>query len=358
VPILDTTLVTIVRLLEGRPVYQGGRDHSSHRLVRFGLSEKHAVLLLALIATALGATSLAYNVLDDQKLAVVGVLVTFFLLVQFASFLADVEHRVAPGGDQTASLNAFAVHSRRLVEVAIDFALITAAFASAYAVRFGWPGTVNQRHIAEVTLPIMLAARYLAFVPFGLYRSVWRYASSRDIGAIASAVAVSEVVALAYIALTQTMGDFSRSFFIVDALLCAAAIGASRLAERTIVTGVHSYRSRTGRRTVIVGAGRTGRSLMRELRETAGERVIGLVDDNPKLRRRRVHGVPVVGGTHELARLLERLAPDIVLVTIPDAPRGRLDEIVAACAAAGIECRFVRREIDLDPRVVLGADAE
>jgi UDP-GlcNAc:undecaprenyl-phosphate/decaprenyl-phosphate GlcNAc-1-phosphate transferase len=38
VPILDTTLVTIVRLLEGRPVYQGGRDHSSHRLVRFGLS--------------------------------------------------------------------------------------------------------------------------------------------------------------------------------------------------------------------------------------------------------------------------------------------------------------------------------
>ena len=43
VPILDTTLVTIVRLLEGRPISQGGRDHTSHRLVRFGLSEKHAV---------------------------------------------------------------------------------------------------------------------------------------------------------------------------------------------------------------------------------------------------------------------------------------------------------------------------
>ena len=33
VPILDTALVTIVRLLEGRPIYQGGRDHTSHRLV-------------------------------------------------------------------------------------------------------------------------------------------------------------------------------------------------------------------------------------------------------------------------------------------------------------------------------------
>src|SRR5205085_10917965 len=75
VPILDTTLVTVARLLEGRPISQGGRDHSSHRLVRFGLSETHAVLLLALIACALGATSLAYNALQDQRLALVGVLV-------------------------------------------------------------------------------------------------------------------------------------------------------------------------------------------------------------------------------------------------------------------------------------------
>jgi UDP-GlcNAc:undecaprenyl-phosphate/decaprenyl-phosphate GlcNAc-1-phosphate transferase len=356
VPILDTTLVTIVRLLEGRPVYQGGRDHSSHRLVRFGLSEKHAVLLLALIATALGGTSLAYNVLDDQRIALVGMLVTFFLLVQFASFLADVEHRV--GGEATGTLNAFSVHSRRLVEVLVDFVLVIGAFAAAYAVRFGWPGTVNQRHVAELTLPILIGARVLAFVPFGLYRSVWRYAGSRDVAAIASAVAVSEVVALGYMAVTQTMGDFSRSFFIVDALLCSAAVGASRLAERALVTGLHSYRSRTGRRTIIVGAGRTGRSLLRELRETAGERVVGLVDDNPSLRRRRVHGVPVIGGTHELARLLERFEPDIVLVTIPDASRDRLDGVVEACAAAGVACRFVRRDIDLDPRVALSAGAE
>ncbi len=93
---------------------------------------------------------------------------------------------------------------------------------------------------------------------------------------------------------------------------------------------------------------------MRELRETAGERVVGFVDDNPRLRRRRVHGVPVVGGAHELPQLLQRLEPDIVLITIPDAPRERLDAVVGACTDAGVTCRVVRREIDLDPRVVLG----
>src|SRR5256886_1102318 len=61
VPILDTTLVTIVRILEGRPIYQGGRDHTSHRLVYRGLSEKRAVLLLRLISAPPGATSPAHN---------------------------------------------------------------------------------------------------------------------------------------------------------------------------------------------------------------------------------------------------------------------------------------------------------
>jgi UDP-GlcNAc:undecaprenyl-phosphate GlcNAc-1-phosphate transferase len=359
VPILDTALVTIVRLLEGRPIYQGGRDHSSHRLVRFGLSERHAVALLALIATGIGASSLAYNVLDDVRYTVVGVVVTFALLVQFASFLADVERRPLPGHEAALPLSeAFAVHWRRVVEVLVDFVVITGSVLAAYAIVFGWPGTESQRHLANLTLPVVLASRYLAFIPFGLYRSIWRYAGARDAAAIASAVVCSEVVALAYMVLTQDQRDFSRSFFIVDALICTVAIGASRFAERALVVGARSVRDRTGRRSLIVGAGRTGRSLMRELRETAGERVLGFVDDNPRLRRRRIHGVAVLGSLDETKRLLERAQPDIVLVTIPQAPRDRLDLVVAACEEAGVTCRFVRREIDLDPRVVLGSAAE
>jgi FlaA1/EpsC-like NDP-sugar epimerase len=315
------------------------------------------VLLLAVIASALGATSLAYNVLDDQRLALVGVLVTFVLLVQFASFLADVEKR-APGSEAPGLLQTFAVHWRRLVEVLVDFALIAGAFGAAYLLQFGWSGTANQRHIALVSLPIVIAARYLAFIPFGLYRSIWRFAGSRDMLSIGFAVTLSEIAALAYVVLTRQLGDFSRSFFVVDALICAATIGASRLTQRALVSGRQTLRARTGRRTIIVGAGRTGRSLSSELRETVGERVLGFVDDNPRLRRRRVRGIPVLGGTHELARLLERQSADMVLVTIPDAPRERLAEIVAACAAADVHCRFVRHEIDLDPRVVLDTAAE
>jgi UDP-GlcNAc:undecaprenyl-phosphate/decaprenyl-phosphate GlcNAc-1-phosphate transferase len=358
VPILDTALVTFVRLYEGRPIYEGGMDHSSHRLVRFGLSEKHAVGLLALIALCIGGSSLAYNVLANTRYTIVGVVITFVLLVQFASFLADTEQRVSEGAESVAISQAFAVHWRRIVEVLVDFVVITASFLAAYVIEFGWPGTTSQRFVAGLTLPVLLAARYLTFIPFGLYRSVWRYAGARDAVAIACAVVISEVVTLSFMAQTQNMRDFQRSFFIVDALICMIAVAGSRFAERAIVTSARSVRDRTARRTLIVGAGRTGRSLMRELRETAGERVVGFVDDNPRLRRRRVHGVPVVGTTKEASRLLERAKPDVVLITIPNAPRERLDAVVEACIEAGVTCRFVRRELDLDPRVVLGSTAE
>jgi UDP-GlcNAc:undecaprenyl-phosphate GlcNAc-1-phosphate transferase len=358
VPLLDTTLVTVARLLDGRPIYEGGRDHSSHRLARFGLSELHVVALLALISLGIGASSFAYTTLDNSRDTIIGVVLTFALLVQFASFLADIDRRPLPLDEQAGLSQVFAVHWRRLVEVLVDFFLITGSFLAAYAIRFGWPGTDTQQIVRNLTLPIVLVARYLMFIPFGLYRPVWRYAGARDAVGIAAAVLVSEFLALSFIVFTQSLYDFDRSFFIIDALLCTLAIGGSRLAERTLVTGTRSVRDRTGRRTLIVGAGRTGRSMMRELRETAGERVVGFVDDNPRLRRRSVHGVRVLGTTGELERLLEHSKPDIVLVTIPDAPRERLDALIEACAKAEVDCRFVRRETDLDPRVIFGAAAE
>jgi UDP-GlcNAc:undecaprenyl-phosphate GlcNAc-1-phosphate transferase len=360
VPILDTTLVTIVRLLEGRPVYQGGRDHTSHRLVYQGLSEQRSVVLLAVISAAVGASSLAYTVLDDTLITLVGVLITFALLVQFASFLSDVERAASPEprtGPRV--LRLFVVHRRRLLEVLVDFALICASFLAAYLLVIEGRGSVTQRFIFTAALPVLLAARYVAFIAFGLYRGVWRYAGARDAVSVVGAVVVSGFVAFGVLAATRDFGDFPRSIFVVDSLICIVLVGGFRFWERAAARGFSTLRAPGSRhRTVIVGAGRGGRSLLRELRETPGETVVAFVDDDPRLRRRRLQGVPVLGGMDEIERVLDSTTPDAVLVTIPDAPRPLLDRVVAACARAEVPCRFVRREIDLDPRVVLGSKAE
>jgi UDP-GlcNAc:undecaprenyl-phosphate GlcNAc-1-phosphate transferase len=358
VPILDTALVTVVRLLEGRPVHQGGRDHTSHRLVYQGLSEKRALVFLALIAGALGTTSLAYSVLDNQRVTLIGVLLTFAALVQFGSFLGDVERRAQQDGAPWV-MRTFALHRRRLAESVVDAALICASFLAAYLVAVDGSGTVSQRHLFVVSLPVVLFARYAAFIPFGLYRGVWRYAGARDAAAVIAAVVVSTVAAYAFVAATRDFRDFPRSVFVLDALLCAMLVGGSRFAERGLDAAIAALRSRRQQhRTLVVGAGRAGRSLLRELRETPGEVVVGFVDDDARLRRRRLQGVPVLGGLDEIDAVLAAARPAAVLVTIPEAPHERLDAVVQACARAGVPCRFVRRQTDLDPEIVLGAAAK
>ncbi|HEX6788711.1 MAG TPA: hypothetical protein VF091_05655 [Gaiellaceae bacterium] len=358
VPILDTTLVTVVRLLEGRPITQGGRDHTSHRLVHEGLSDLRAVILLSVVSAALGLTSLAYKVLDDTRVTLVGVLITFAFLVQFGSYLADIDRKGADGVP-TSLLGSLLVHRRRLIEVVVDFALITASFTLAYVIRLEGTGYPYQRHVFDLALPAILVARYIFFVLFGLYRGVWRYAGARDAASILGAVFFSEAAAFLFVWATVPWDGFPRGTFLIDLLLCAMLIGIARFWERGVA---HALRElvggRVSRRVVLVGAGRSGRSMLRELRETPGERVIAFVDDDPALRTRRIQGVPVVGTIDQIGWVLGRFDPDAVLVTIPGAPRERLDAIIEACSRAGVSCRFVRRQTDLDPAAVLGAIVE
>jgi len=358
VPILDTTLVTVVRLLEGRPVTQGGRDHTSHRLVYEGLSDKRAVVLLAGVSAAIGLTSLAYKVLDDTRITLIGVLITFAFLLQFGSYLADVNRPVALG-DAPTFLRSLIVHRRRLIEVLVDFALITASFTAAFLIRLQGTGVPWQRHVFDLSLPALLVARYAFFILFGLYRGVWRYAGARDAASVLSAVVLSEGAAFLFTWATVPWDGFPRGIYLIDVLLCSFLIGLSRFWERAFARGLASLVGRGDRRRVLlVGAGRSGRSLLRELRETPGERVVGFVDDDLVLRRRRIQGAPVIGSLDEIGWVIGRAAPDVVLITIPDASRERLDAVIEACKRAAIPCNVVRREIERDSALLLGAAIE
>ena len=345
IPILDTTLVTVVRLLERRPVSQGGKDHTSHRLVYYGLSELKAVGLLSFLALTLGATGLAYNVLGNPRVTVVGVLVTMVLLVQFASLLTDLEERSRRGvAERVPSVLRALWQPRRLIEVLVDFAVMCVSFLVSYALLTDGLGGPGARGVFLQALPILLALRYVSFVAAGIYRRVWRFASSYDLVAITVASVVSGLAALGVVRLLTPFVDFDWKVFPLDAVLCAVLIASSRLAIRILPRpGAHEG---PRHRVLLVGAGRSGRSLARELREDSAVRVVGFLDDNPSVRRRRVHGIIVLGGLDEAQTTLQTLVPDEVLVTIPDAETGRLDHVMRACAEAGVTCRLVSRRTE------------
>ena len=347
VPILDTTLVTIVRLAQRRPVTRGGRDHASHRLVYYGLSEAKAVLLLAVVAAAIGATALAYNVLDNARLTVVGVLFTFVLLVQFGSFLSDLEERSRAGvaGPEPSLWRALVFEPRRLVEVVADFVVICGSFLAAYVLVAGGTGTEYERSVFLSALPILLAARYVCFVALGIYRRIWRFATARDVIPIAVACAASAVATYVLLVSLRPLGTFPAiEALVVDGVLCTVLVGGSRLVLRLLpeARAMRAHR----RRVLIVGAGRAGRGLARELHDSHEARVVGFLDDNPRVRRRRILGITVLGGLDEAPRAIVSARADEILVTIPDAPQERLDAVVRASEDANVTCRIVRRRTE------------
>ncbi|HSI98476.1 MAG TPA: hypothetical protein VK926_08940 [Gaiellaceae bacterium] len=347
IPILDTTFVTIARLAGRRPVTRGGKDHTSHRLVYYGLSEAKAVLLLAVVAGAIGASALAYNVLDNGRLTAFGVLVTFVLLVQFGSFLSDLEERSRRGAEipEPSLWRALVFEPRRLVEVVVDFVVICTSFLAAYVLVLEGLGSEFERSVFLSALPILLGARYVIFVALGVYRRVWRFATARDVVPIAVGCMVSAVAAYLVLIALRPIGSFpALEIFVVDAVLCTVLVGGSRLTLRLLPeVGARRHHRR---RVLVVGAGRAGRGLARELRESREARVVGFLDDNPRIRRRRILGIPVLGGLDEAEQAIASTRAEEVLVTIPDAPRERLDAVVRAASDAGIGCKIVRRHTE------------
>jgi len=347
IPILDTTLVTIRRLAERRPVTQGGTDHTSHRLVYYGLSETKAVALLALIAVALGATSVAYNVLDRPAVTALGVLVTFALLVQFGSFLAELSEQERRGkpGDQRLR-HAVVVQPRRFVELLVDSSLVCGTFLVSYLVVVDGRGTELQRGTFLAVLPVLLGTTYAVYVLSGIYRRAWRYATARDLATIALASGVATLAAFGIVAAMRDLGDFPARVFLVYGVAAALLAALSRWCVRFVPEA--GRREDDGRRRVlVVGAGRAGRGVVRDVEDDV--RVVGFLDDNPKLQRRRVQGVPVLGTLDETDTALETSRADEVVVTIHEAPADRLDLVVQACAKAGVPQRVVRERPTLAP---------
>jgi FlaA1/EpsC-like NDP-sugar epimerase len=233
------------------------------------------------------------------------------------------------------------VEPRRLAELVVDAILVSGAFLGSYLLFVDGRGTELQRGTFLAVLPIVLGTTYVVYVLFGVYRRAWRYATGRDLASVALASGLATLVAYGIVLATRDLGDFPREVFAVYAAAAAALAVLSRWLVR-LVPEAGGGPDDGRRRVLVVGAGQVGRGLVRDLRRAGDVRVVGFLDDNPRLRRRRVQGVPVLGTIGDAGAALEATRADELVVTIPDARAERLEALGRACDAAGIAHRVVR----------------
>src|SRR5437870_5476122 len=237
VPILDTTLVTITRLLRGQPISQGGKDHASHRLVILGLSEPQAALLLYLMAFIAGATAvLIKGVSYTLSLAFLPVVIISFTL--FTAYLAQVEIVSAEEGRRKQSQKRFTMlvsrltYKRRVLEVLLDLMVISFAYYLAFNLRFEFQLSDALVSLFLTSLPVVVMATYTGFFLFGIYRGLWRHTGLEDLVRIAKAAACGTLLSMAALILVYRFDGYSRIVLIVYRLLLFLGVTGSRLSFR------------------------------------------------------------------------------------------------------------------------------
>jgi UDP-GlcNAc:undecaprenyl-phosphate GlcNAc-1-phosphate transferase len=234
IPIFDTTLVTATRLLSGRSPAMGGRDHSSHRLVAIGLSERSAVLVLYSLAAIGGVIGITLrSASDGVSLAAGGV----FLLAMcgFAVYLAKVHvYEKLPASEVTPLWGEF-LYKQRILEVLVDAALTGIAYYAVNQWYFDPEAYLGNAENFYRALPLVVAGQLVAFFIVGLYRNAWQYESLKDTVRITSGVLLGTIGA--QVALIVIYQYFSHSIpvFALYALSLTVLVTVSRVFERGVI---------------------------------------------------------------------------------------------------------------------------
>ena len=223
----------------------------------------------------------------------------------------------------------------RLPQLAADLAIVVAAWFLAFRLRFDPDLPVYyERYLSWQVLGLVVAIKLSIFALFGFYNRWWRYVSTRDMwGAARGVVAASLVTFLVFSFFDVHAADVPRTVWVIDGLLTLAFVAGSRMLARTIIERPQSRSIvARGKEVIVVGAGDAAQLVLREmLRMPAlGYTPIGLIDDDPRKKNLRLHGIRVLGTTDELPHVLRDRRPDEVLIAIPSASgeqRARIVEI-------------------------------
>ena len=340
IPIFDTTLVTVLRLLSGRKPSQGGRDHSSHRLVAVGLPERTAVLVLWTLAGLGGLITLELR-FSGSGLGAPAAAAFVLAMVIFAVYLSRVRVydeagvRLIHAGKITPFVDNL-MYKRRAAEVMLDLCLIALSYYLAYRVRFEGPDYAIYFPQFMESLPIVIGVQIVTLLIVGTYRGVWRYFGLMDGVTFAKGVALGTVAVVTTLVFVYRFENYSRGVFIIYATTLLLALIGSRASFRLITEFVR--RRRLGERLIVYGAGDGGAIAIRELQhdEHRHYQVVGFIDDDPRKQRLRVLGYPVLGSFEMLEDLARQRAVDAVVLTPRVIDADRLRAIENLCAANGI----------------------
>jgi UDP-GlcNAc:undecaprenyl-phosphate GlcNAc-1-phosphate transferase len=319
-------------------------------MVAIGFSEKRAVLVLYTFSIVSGLIALALSHLPIGTSLVIIILYFLFVLF-FWVYLAKV--KVYPGKSILSEDGAHGftpilveiTYRRRLLEVLLDLILISVAYYTAYLLRF--EGDLGRDlEVFLKSLPIVIACQIFWFYVLGVYRGVWESTSLRDLIVYIKAITAGTIAPMLILLFIYRFRSTSRAVFVIYWGLMLIFVSLSRLSFRLLDEGI-GRRDRKGKPTLIYGAGVGGKMAVKEIESNRalGLSLVGFIDDNPRIKRRKIQGYPVFGGQKELEGVIRENNIKEIIVSFKENGGEKKKEIKNLCERIGAEVEVKRMKL-------------
>jgi UDP-GlcNAc:undecaprenyl-phosphate GlcNAc-1-phosphate transferase len=339
-PIFDTLLVSITRRMNGRAISAGARDHTSHRLVMLGLSERNAVLTLYFLS----ALSAVVAVLCKRAWSDIGpgILALFLLLATaFWFYLAKIqlpEEWLSRTNAFTFLLPEF-LHSigKRGAMVLVDAALIILADFLGYLLRFDG---VPHRYLGSFlwAAVLLIAVKIPLFAIFSVYHRDWDIRGLRDIYPILKGSVIGSMLVVTAITYLTGFQDFSRAVFATEMILTVCLMGFVRSAARFF----DDVLPRQSSEAYLVVGGPSAEFFYRYFEwHRLHSNIVAFVTPS-KNKHAFLYGVPVV----PLARMSVFLSKVTAVYVLPDCPDSARLTAMQLCGSQSIPLHALQLSVE------------
>lgn len=237
---------------------------------------------------------------------------------------------------------------RTFIAFTHDFIAVAVAWWLAYLCRFNFDIPAVSVIFLLQTLPWIVLIQGGAFLWFGLYRGLWRYASLPDLKRIVVAVAVGSVAVTLMLWLFGPLRNVPGAVIMLAPLLLLLIMGGSRLIYRAWKERrLYSLESYEAKLVLILGAGSTAVNLVKALTGSREWHVVGMLDDDPRKLGTRLQGVRVRGTIKELPQWVQKLNVGHVIIAIPSVSRRIHRQALEMCSEIGVKAMTVPSYADL-----------
>jgi FlaA1/EpsC-like NDP-sugar epimerase len=226
---------------------------------------------------------------------------------------------------------------RSLLIMLFDLVVVSLAWASGYALRFNFD--IPEAYLDQLfsALPLLLLAQALIFHFMGLYRGIWIFASLPDLVRILKAAGVSALLLAALSLMLSPAQTVPRSILVLYPIMLLIGMAGGRAAyrmwkEHTLYGDLLAK----GRPALMLGAGRAGAVLMRELERSGKWNVVGFLDDDPAKRGREIMGRKVLGPLVDLAGIARDTRVSHAIIAMPSLGHDARRKLFSACVRAGV----------------------